>query len=343
MDFYDLVCRTRTRRRFVQTSRIPGDVLLELVDTARQTCSVANLQPLKYVLSNEPEMNEKIFSTLGWAAYLKDWPGPEPGERPAGYIVILQDESIAKKVDCDHGVAAWTIMLGAAELGLGGCIFGNIKHQRLAEILELPEGLSILLVAALGEPAETVVLEEVRDGDIRYYRDEQGVHHTPKRSLEEVVRAVYFEDMDEEAPEEAEQGLQPAAQEPAPNSRPSAKPKKDIMPTREKAQLAAYWLDQAKAANVVALDVEGVCPIAEAMVIATASSARHAKGLADRLTELFSEHNLEFLGIEGFRGGEWILLDCNDVVVHIFQDETRRLYDLEGLWSEAKNIDWSRS
>lgn len=343
MDFYDLVCETRTRRRFVQASRIPGDVLLELADMARQTSSVANLQPLKYVLSNEPEMNEKIFSTLGWAAYLKDWPGPEPGERPAGYIVILQDESIAKKVDCDHGIAAWTIMLGAADQGLGACIFGNVKHQRLGEILELPEGLSIMLVVALGEPAETVVMEDVRDGDIRYYRDENGVHHTPKRSLEEVVRAVYFEDMDDEEPQDAEQAPASVSQESASKPRSVAKPKKDIMPTQEKARLAAYWLDQAKASNVIALDVEGVCPIAEAMVIATASSARHAKGLADRLTELFSEHNLEFLGIEGFRGGEWILLDCNDVVVHIFQEDARRLYDLEGLWSEAKIIDWSRS
>jgi ribosome silencing factor RsfS/YbeB/iojap len=325
MRFKDLVRAARSHRRFVQDDPVSGETLLDLADMARTTSSAANLQPLKFVLSNEPELNERIFSTLGWAGYLAHWPGPEPGERPAAYAVILQDEAVALDVDCDHGLAAWTILLGAAEQGVAGCILGSIQREKLAEALELPQGLRILLVVALGRPAETVVLETAHEGNIRYYRDDDGVHHTPKRPLEEVVVATHFK----ETAEKHENNPGPGAVD----------SKTAAVNSREKARIIAGWLDEAKALDLTALDVEGICPIAEAMVIATATSPRHAKGAADRVTDRLGEQGLEFLGMEGYRAGDWILLDCNDVVVHIFQEETRRLYDLEGLWSEAEIID----
>jgi nitroreductase len=184
----DLITRNRSCRRFYQQEAIGSEALKKLVNLARLSASAANLQPLKYVLSCEPEKNAAIFSCLAWAGYLPDWPGPAEGERPAGYIVILHDRDVAKEVWCDHGIAAQSILLGARDMGLGGCMIGSIKKAHLREFLDLPERYEILLVIALGKPRETVVLEETApEGSIKYWRDEQGVHHVPKRRLEDII------------------------------------------------------------------------------------------------------------------------------------------------------------
>jgi nitroreductase len=188
MDLRELVLKTRSYRRFYEDVPVPRQTLRELVDLARQTASAANRQPLKYWLSWEPEMNQKIFPCLAWAAYLKDWGGPAEGERPSAYIIILGDTEIAKDFNLDPGIAAQTIMLGATERGFGGCMIASIRRETLREVLGIPERYQILLVLALGKPKEKVVLEPVGpDGDIRYYRDSEGVHHVPKRSLDEII------------------------------------------------------------------------------------------------------------------------------------------------------------
>ncbi|RMG84469.1 MAG: nitroreductase [Candidatus Dadabacteria bacterium] len=189
-DLRELVLRNRSYRRFDESHRIGRDTLVELADLARHTASAANRQPLRYILSCDPETNAKIFPCLAWAAYLKDWPGPGPGERPTAYIVITVDTRIAKDWWCDDGIAAQTMLLGAVERGLGGCMIGAIQKDRLREALGIPEHLLIRLVLALGKPAETVVIEDLEPGgDIRYWRDEKGVHHVPKRRLEELIVA----------------------------------------------------------------------------------------------------------------------------------------------------------
>lgn len=166
--------------------------LKELVSLARQVPSTANRQPLKYVLSSSADMNARIFQTLAFAAYLKDWPGPTPEERPAAYIVMLLDTNISQSADIDVGIAAQTILLAATARGLGGCMFGAIKREQLAESLALPTHLSIALVIAIGKPVEHVVLEGLPDDrSIKYYRDPDGTHHVPKRAVEELIQAVY--------------------------------------------------------------------------------------------------------------------------------------------------------
>jgi nitroreductase len=184
----DLVLRNRSYRRFDESYTIQQETLVELVGLARCTPSATNRQPLKYIISADLKTNDRIFPCLAWAGYLKDWEGPAPGERPTAYIVILIDETITKDWWCDDGIAAQTILLGAVEKGLGGCMIGSINKEKLRQELGIADHLKIRLVVALGKPAEQVVLEDLElGGDIRYWRDKEGVHHVPKRMLEELI------------------------------------------------------------------------------------------------------------------------------------------------------------
>ena len=183
-----LILKNRSYRRFEESFPIAERTLLELVNLARITPSVANFQPLKYLLCNDPVKNGLIFPTLGWAGYLKEWPGPVEGERPSAYVVVLGDTEITKNFSYDQGIAAQTILLGAVEQGFGGCMIGNIRREELRTALNIREEYEILLVLALGKPVEEVVIENLPlDGSVKYWRDDNAVHHVPKRALEDII------------------------------------------------------------------------------------------------------------------------------------------------------------
>ena len=184
----DLIVRNRSYRRFYQEVDINLEALRELVDLARLSASAGNVQPLKYVLCCEPQRNSLIFAHLAWAIYLADWSGPREGERPAAYVIVLGDTEISRSFDCGHGIAAQSILLGATERGLGGCMIDSINRKGLRKTLEIPSRYKILLVLALGKPKETAVIETVGpSGDIQYWRDSEGVHHVPKRPLDDII------------------------------------------------------------------------------------------------------------------------------------------------------------
>ena len=184
----ELVLKNRSFRRFYGDHVIERETLVELIDLARHSASAANRQPLKFYLSCDPETNAVIFPHTRWAGYLEDWGGPAVEERPSAYIVILGDNKISETFSVDHGIAAQSILLGAVERGLGGCMIGSVVRMKLQKELDLPDHLQILLVVALGKPRETVVIEPLGpDGNIKYWRDEAGVHHVPKRSLDELI------------------------------------------------------------------------------------------------------------------------------------------------------------
>lgn len=186
----DLILKTRSYRRFYQSEKISKDQLRNWVDLARHSSSARNAQTLKYILSTEEKLNALIFEQLAWAGYLSYWVGPEEGERPSAYIVVLNDSLIAGNYFCDDGIAIQSIMLGASEAGYGGCIIHSVNRNKLREVLNLSEQFEILYVLALGKPKETVVLEEMKDGDFKYWRDENQVHHVPKRSLDEIILEI---------------------------------------------------------------------------------------------------------------------------------------------------------
>ena len=184
----DLIRKNRSCRRFHQDHEIDRDTLLGLVNLARLSPSVENLQPLKYILSNDPQKNALIFPCLFWARHLKDWQGPGKGEQPSAYIVVLGDTEITDNFGVDHGIACHSILLGAREKGLSGCMLGNLNREKLQEVLEIPDRYKILLVNAIGKPRENIYIDTVGfDHGTRYWRDKDGGHHVPKRDLNDII------------------------------------------------------------------------------------------------------------------------------------------------------------
>jgi nitroreductase len=176
----ELVIKNRSYRRFLQ-DKVDMKTLSELVDLARMSASGSNLQPLKYILSCDEKKNGVIAPFVGLGG------NPPPEERPTAYVMILCDKNIRETPGCDHGIAAQTIMLGAAERGLGGCMVGNMQRDELRQALSIPPHLDILLVLAIGKPKETAVLEPLGKDGVKGYWDENKVRHVPKRSLDEII------------------------------------------------------------------------------------------------------------------------------------------------------------
>lgn len=187
----DLIGKNRSYRRFRQEGIVDHETLRQLVDLARLSASAGNMQPLRYILSCDPKTNDMVFPNLVWARYLDNWPGPPEGERPSAYIIVLEDTQVDHPLHCDHGIAAQSILLGAVEKGLGGCIIGSVNKPNLRQVLNIPDRYDVLLVLALGKPKEQVVVERLpRDGCLKYWRDDQGVHHVPKRALDDVILQI---------------------------------------------------------------------------------------------------------------------------------------------------------
>ena len=186
--FKELVRKNRSYRRFDASKPVGEDVLTDIIDTARMTPSGANRQTVRFRLVYTKNECEGVFNTLKWAAYLSDWAGPEEQERPTAYIVLLNDKSLTKASTYDDGIIAQTITLATVEKGLGCCILQACKSQDLLLLLGIDsEKYEFSSVIAIGTPVETVVLEDLRNGDVRYYRDEDQIHHVPKRTLDELI------------------------------------------------------------------------------------------------------------------------------------------------------------
>lgn len=184
----DIVLASRSYRRFDESVPVTMETLRELVELARFSPSAANRQPLKFKLFADAESREKIFPCLAWAGALPKWHGPAAGERPTAYIMILGDTEIGNNFAVDEGIMAQSMMLGAVEKGLGGCMLGAINRKKLREVCDVPERYEILLILALGEPAEEVAIDDLAEGaSTNYWRDDADVHHVPKRTLDELI------------------------------------------------------------------------------------------------------------------------------------------------------------
>ncbi|MCK9627546.1 MAG: nitroreductase family protein [Bacteroidales bacterium] len=182
--------KNRSYRRFYQEVEISEAELIKMVDAARLSPSSRNAQPIKFFISNDRNMNGSIFPNLAWAGYLKDWNGPEEGERPSAYIILLHDKNISSTYSCDNGIFAQSILLQAVDMGFGGCMIASFKKEAITELLKLPENLEPIMVIALGKPKEIVIVDDIKDGDIKYWREENRNHHVPKRTLDELIYKI---------------------------------------------------------------------------------------------------------------------------------------------------------
>lgn len=186
MSVYETILKRRSIRRF-QNVRIPYKILEKCVNAARLAPSARNLQPWEFIIVDRKDLLDKVFDTLGWADYITPRGTPPPGGQPKAYIVILANGSIRPKgFEYDIGMAATNIVLVALENGVGSCCFADIRREQLKQILNIPDNHTITLVIALGYPDESPVTEDFVDS-VKFWRDEQGTLHVPKRKLADIL------------------------------------------------------------------------------------------------------------------------------------------------------------
>ena len=189
--FREIVIANRSYRGYDESYKFTKEKLEEYVDLTRYTPSSVNMQPFKYYIAYEKSNVDTIQKMTKWARALPELNLPYEGKKPTGFIIICQDTNIFSNTNRfmkDVGIVAQTILLQAADDGLGGCMIGNFNAEEVKSTLDLSENLLPLLIIALGKPAEKIVITEVKeDGKTDYYRDENDVHYVPKRSLEDIL------------------------------------------------------------------------------------------------------------------------------------------------------------
>ena len=188
---FETIAGRRTIRRF-KPAAVPGELLERLVDAGRLAPSAANLQPLEFIVVDGAGPRGEVFPCLKWAAYIAPAGDPRPGEEPAAYIVTLANTKIREKMfEYDVGAAMENMILAALAEGVGSCWLLSIDRDKLRTILGVPEHYRIDSVLALGYPAEDPAAEVMGDS-IRYWKDEAGRLHVPKRPVSSVVHVNRF-------------------------------------------------------------------------------------------------------------------------------------------------------
>ena len=182
----ELLENTRSYRRYDESIPLTEEDLRAIAEAVRLVPSAGNLQRIRVAFVNDALQNAEVFATLGFAAYLKDWKGPEAGERPVGYAVLMTESEPDVNLAIDIGIAAEAMLLTARERGFGGCMFRSFNKEPLSAILG-KDGYTPVLVISFGSPAEKVVIEDIKNGDVKYYRDAEDTHRVPKRTVDEIL------------------------------------------------------------------------------------------------------------------------------------------------------------
>lgn len=187
MNVKEAILSRRSIRRFTQ-EEVPEKKLTELVNLARLAAYGGNTQPLKFKIISDKAALDAVFPTIKWAAYLDNY-APKENERPTAYIAVLGDTSVraGSGFEVEAGAAVTTMMLEAVEMGLASCWLGAIDRNAIKKILNLPENLNVVYLLALGYGAQESKAVDIKDDDVRYYLDDNGVLNVPKRTLNEVL------------------------------------------------------------------------------------------------------------------------------------------------------------
>jgi nitroreductase len=184
-----LVEKNRSYRKFHEDAEVSQETLKELVNLARLSGCGMNMQSLRYMLITVKADREKVYPYIKWAAFLKDWGGPKEGQRPSAFILLLKDTGKNSfVVQTDMGIACQSILLGAVEKGLGGCIIGALDKDKLKDAFSIREDLELQYAIAIGKPDQNVIIDDIELGqDTKYWADKDGNHHVPKIRLEDII------------------------------------------------------------------------------------------------------------------------------------------------------------
>jgi len=191
MDVYEAATHRRTIRRYKQ-EKVPKATIEKLVNAARLAPSGSNLQPCEYVAVTDKATVDDLFTCLKWAGYIAPAGDPPAGQTPVAYVVVLINRRIREAGGGhDAGAAIENMLLVAHEEGLGSCWIGSVDRPRAMQILSIPPSYEVDSVVALGHPNERSLVEEATDS-IKYWKDERGVMHVPKRPLKGILHFNRF-------------------------------------------------------------------------------------------------------------------------------------------------------
>jgi nitroreductase len=192
MSVAEIIQKRRTIRRFKQDV-IPHETIVNLVEGARVAPSASNLQPLEFIIVNDKEKVQELFQYTGWSLYLPAEIGrPKEGQRPTAFIVILLNTELGTKwAGHDIGASAENMILAALEMGIGSCWIGSVDRDKVRGLLNVPDQFEIDSVLALGIPDEDPVVESLKE-TVKYFRDEAGRLHVPKRRLQDILHHNNF-------------------------------------------------------------------------------------------------------------------------------------------------------
>jgi len=188
MNALDAILKRRSCRRFIGSKSIPADIIENLLECARLAPSATNRQPLKYYVVSSEQTAKEVFGSIWWAGHIKNG-APAEGERPVLYIVVFADKSLKTGNETlDAGAAIENMLVYATSEDIGSCWFGAIDKKKLYGITGVDEEQhDMLAVVAFGYRLEEHSVFDMRDGDVKYYRDADRIHHVPKRPISEIV------------------------------------------------------------------------------------------------------------------------------------------------------------
>lgn len=186
----DIIKKSRSYRIFDENYKLSKQDLIDLIELARFSPCGKNGQYLRFIPIYKEEVLKEIYPCLAWAAYLKDWKGPTEGERPTGIILVVSKEGNLNDpiLACDMGIVSQSIMLGAVEKNLGGCMIRALNRNKIYDVLNLSDDYIIHIALAIGKPAQEVIIENIHENeDIKYWMDKDNTHHVPKIILEDLI------------------------------------------------------------------------------------------------------------------------------------------------------------
>lgn len=189
MELAELYTTCRTYRRFTQKP-VPQTLVRGLVDVARQRSCGRNGQVLRYVSVTTPENVKAMQPLLHWAAALpKEIGTPKEGEQPTAFVVVAKPKDANPIIsNIDLGIALDAMAITAWQQGVGSAILAAVGRAKIAALLELPEGLEVNVVLALGYPSHKSTLVPAEAGKpLAYYVDEKRDYYVPKLPLEAVL------------------------------------------------------------------------------------------------------------------------------------------------------------